>query len=268
MPFQPMVLVGTGGKGRFDPDLKPSRWLAYYWSQGFQMLEINSSYHQMPSRESMKRWKRQCPPGREYVVKMNKDVTHWKGGPLADEDQWRAAVWTFSDAVRHLEESCFVWLHQFPPSFKATHENRLALCRYVGHLHALVPGIAHAVEFRDPGWFTEETYRDLRNLGECLVQVVGPPGIGELGAGVVTGPTIAYLRLHGPGSYSDVQLERIADNCRMWADKCLRKVLVAFNDDTDPAGLISPACEDAKKFMAFVRSEHTMGVLDAVAGSP
>ncbi|GEM_PF-1043051 len=273
------VLVGTSGfffwhwRGRFYPaDLKPSRWLDYYWSQGYQMLEINSTYHQMPSRESMKRWRRQCPPGREYVVKMFRGVTHWKGGPLADEGQWRTAVWKFQDAVRHLEEKCLVWLHQFPPSFKRTVENAARLRAYVGHLHGLVPGIAHAFEFRDPGWYCEDTQRELKLYSEALVQTIGPPGVGDLGAGVITSMTITYLRFHGSlgwftGSYSDARLAAIAENCRYWADQCGRKVIVAFNNDSDPAKLISPACEDAKKFQAMVRAKHTEGVLDAVGGT-
>jgi len=66
-------LIGTGGWAYFRvPGLRPL--VAY--SRLFDFVEVNSTFYQIPNLKTVESWKRQVPPGFEFSVRCNRDVTH------------------------------------------------------------------------------------------------------------------------------------------------------------------------------------------------
>src|ERR1700744_5580211 len=75
-------LVGTCGisdpdwVGNFyPPGLPSSEWLKHY-ARKFNSIEINATFHAIPKREVVRRWKEVTPPDFRFCVKFPKEVTH------------------------------------------------------------------------------------------------------------------------------------------------------------------------------------------------
>jgi uncharacterized protein YecE (DUF72 family) len=66
-------LIGTGGWAYFHvPGLRPL--VAY--SRLFNFVEVNSTFYQVPTLKAVESWRRQVPPGFEFSVRCNRDLTH------------------------------------------------------------------------------------------------------------------------------------------------------------------------------------------------
>ncbi len=116
-------------------------------------------------------------------------------------------------------------LFQLPPNWPLNFE------RLEQFLPALPPKHRYALEFRDPSWYTAETYELLRrhNVALCLHDWHGTPWPMELTA------DFAYIRLHGPsgayqGNYTPGKLRSWAKNIQQWQYK-LAEIFVYFNND-------------------------------------
>lgn len=66
-------LIGTGGWAYFRmPGLRPL--VAY--SRLFDFVEVNSTFYQIPNLKTVETWRRKVPPGFEFSVRCNRDLTH------------------------------------------------------------------------------------------------------------------------------------------------------------------------------------------------
>ena len=154
-----------------------------------------------------------------YALKASRYLTHLKklkepGPPLT----------RFFSRAKLLGPRLGPVLYQLPPHWTRD------LVRLEGFLKALPKRRRHAIEFRDPSWYGEETFALLRRYRTALcLHDMGDSATGPQ----MTGPFV-YLRLHGPqryaGSYPDEILKR-------WAEWCTARlhegipVYVYFNND-------------------------------------
>jgi uncharacterized protein YecE (DUF72 family) len=202
---------------------RPARlWLEHY-ARSFDTVEVNNTFYRLPSRDAVANWERTAPPGFLFTIKMSRYVTHIKR--LTDLGQ---GLQRFYERIEPLLRSPKLGpiLWQLPPSFRRDDERlRDALARFPKTER-------HAVEFRHPSWFVDETYEALREHGVALV-IGDRPEVKPFQTEVfTTGWTL--VRFHygsrgRRGNYSETELQEWAATFRDWRRE--REVLAYFNND-------------------------------------
>jgi uncharacterized protein YecE (DUF72 family) len=135
--------LGTSGfsyatwRGGFYPEkARPAEFLRLY-AEHLPSVELNTTFHGLPSEEQFRRWAEQTPDDFRFAVKMTRSVTHFGRLEL---------VGTFCEQVRALGDRLGPILVQFPPT-RERDDGMLALL--VGSLD---PELEYAFEFRHPSW--------------------------------------------------------------------------------------------------------------------
>jgi uncharacterized protein YecE (DUF72 family) len=159
------VWIGTSGwqyrdwRGTFYPAATPVRaWLETY-AEAFATVESNSAFYRLPERRTFEAWAERTPDDFVMAVKVSRFLTHIKR--LADPDE---PVARFLDRVGGLGPKLGPVLLQLPPGFGPD----------VGRLRATLDcfprDLRVAVEFRHPGWFSDEVRAVLeeRSVALCL----------------------------------------------------------------------------------------------------
>ena len=207
-------------RANFYPAALPApRWLEYYATQ-FDTVEINNSFYRLPEADTFVEWRRRVPRSFVYAVKSSRYLTHMK--KLKEPRQPLAL---FLSRATRLGRRLGPVLYQLPPHWPRNLE------RLENFLRILPKKRMHAIEFRDPTWYVDETFDLLSRYRAalCLHDMAGSPTGRRL-----IGPFV-YLRLHGPqryaGRYSDKALES-------WAEWCAERrregmlVYAYFNNDS------------------------------------
>jgi uncharacterized protein YecE (DUF72 family) len=133
----------------------------------------------------------------------------------------------FLDLFRPLDEYVDFYLIQLPPRYRAWDRYRERLERFATKLSL---GWRLAVEFRDPGWFNEESVGWASNIGFTFVSVDSP----EVIYYCRSGPYI-YLRFHGrSGWYThNYSYNELLEAGRRIAGMGGEAVYAYFNNDHD-----------------------------------
>lgn len=219
--------IGTSGwsydhwRGPFYPeDLPKSEWLRFY-AEHFTSVEINNSFYQLPSADTLAHWRETVPPGFTFAFKANRYITHMK--KLKDPEQ---PLNTLYERTEVLGAKLGPILFQLPPSWRFDGE------RLSHFLDALSSDHRHAFEFRDERWITPEAL-DLLHEHEqafCIYDFGGRLSPKEVTTDFV------YVRLHGPldepyrGSYNVVTLAGWAGAFSSWRRQD-RDVYCYFDND-------------------------------------
>ncbi|MDD5747810.1 MAG: DUF72 domain-containing protein [Actinomycetota bacterium] len=257
------VFVGTAGfsyadwKGNFyEKNTSSSEMLGEY-SKHFPVVEINSTFYNIPRPESILSMARRTPTDFQFTVKANREMTHEIG---KKEDVFERFRRTMRPLADHGKLGCL--LAQFPWSFKSLPEN----FEYLRFLSAELEGFDTVVEFRNDSWESEETFEFLRELGlgYCCVD---EPKLKKLPHGrVEVTSDIGYFRFHGRNyetwwdrdreswerynyKYSDEELESLLPGVVDIARKT-KRVYVVFNNHYK-----GQAPANAKTFEMMLRNE-------------
>lgn len=220
----PKIYIGTGGYS--DTDLlgtlypfgtKHEDFLTVY-SQHYDTLEINSTFHAPLGAKSFAGMIEKLAEPVCFSVKLHQDFSHKR---IANAKQAEA----FLSALSPLQEkgllaNLFV---QFPNQFERTPFNR----RYLAELCQWFVDYPLAVEFRHSSWHIPavfDTFAKKTHLIWCNVDY--PPNIGLPAFHFYSNQRTAYLRLHGRNPnwwrgqsaserhdyrYSDLELQRLAN---------------------------------------------------------
>jgi uncharacterized protein YecE (DUF72 family) len=225
-------------RGVLYPGGLPQRaWLGRYAGL-FDTLEVNATFYRLPTPESVERWRETVPPGFTFAVKGSRYLTHLKRLLDADEGLRR-----FFRPISRFGPKLGPVLWQLPPHMKPDPER---LDRFLGRL----PPGRHAVEFRDPDWYSLETCAVLARHGAALCEhdlvARDPPRL--------TGG-FRYVRFHGTtgryaGRYGAAALRRHARDYLASAARG-EDVFVYFNND-----LGGHAVRDALDLLALVGDER------------
>lgn len=195
---QDRVFVGTCAwsfddwRNVFYPhDLPRNRWLEFY-ARHFHAVEMDSSFHHMPSDQVAGHWSEMAGDGFRFCPKLPKTLSHEK---RLENPAPEIAM------MRHLADElgprfgCA--LLQLPPSFHAGRHEEAAFRTF---LRAWPASIPLAVEFRHESWETPHAARACQNHGVTWVWADTLPLGREKHAGFgflpVTSPRI-YVRLLG-----------------------------------------------------------------------
>ena len=238
------VFVGTSGwqyrdwRGAFYPKQLPQRaWLSYY-SERFQVVEVNSTFYNLPEADVFESWRKSTPDDFVFVLKMSRYLTHMK--KLMEP---REPVRNFLKAAGSLKEKLGPVLVQLPPHWRANPE------RLREALRSFPKDIRIAVEFRDQSWYVDAVREVLseRNAALCLAdrdeKLITPEWrTADWG----------YARLHwGAGGphpcYTDARLRDWAQRIRdLWPKS--NDVYIFFNNDPGAC-----AVNDARRLAEMLR---------------
>jgi uncharacterized protein YecE (DUF72 family) len=224
--FSPSIRVGCSGwqykhwRGDFYPaDLSQTQWLDHY-ARHFDTVEVNNSFYRLPEAATFASWRRRVPRGFLYAVKASRYLTHMK--KLKDPEP---PLDLFFSRATMLGTALGPVLYQLPPRWPVN------LNRFEAFLKALPRRRRHAVEFREPSWYSEPVFVLLEKyrVALCVHDMQGShSGMRAIGPFV-------YARFHGPqkysGRYPDAVLETWAD----WLAERARTgapVFAYFNNDS------------------------------------
>lgn len=189
-----MIYIGTAGfsyqdwKGAFYPEKQDKKFMLEYYSSRFPVVEVNSTWHALPSPKSTLSMARRTAPQFQFIIKAYKGLTHVYRGNRDDFERFLEAIRPMED---HGKLACV--LAQFPWGFKNTEANR----DYLRLFRDLLPSRYMVVEFRNEQWITDETMELLRELGMgfCCVDEPRLKGLVKPHVYLTTG--IGYVRFHG-----------------------------------------------------------------------
>jgi uncharacterized protein YecE (DUF72 family) len=242
------IYIGPAGwsypdwTGPVYPPKKPKGFDALEFMAGyFNLIEINSTFYRMPTRETTRSWVQRVSgnPEFRFTLKAHQDFTHSRGAPAQD------AVEVFKKSVAPILEAdrMVCVLVQYPWSFKNTDANRRRLEKIVAQFRPFPV----AVELRHGGWGRGDAMDALAAAG-ATVCAVDQPAIGDSlpFRAHRTGESGAYIRLHGrnnsewfkPGTnrdlrynylYSGGELAPLASSVAKAAEVA-RQVVVVLNN--------------------------------------
>ena len=139
--------------------LPEAHWLEFY-ANYFTAVELDSTFHAVPSENSVWRWVQMTPTDFRFTCKLPRQITH--ASRLHD---CTAELNSFLRAIEPLGAKLGVILIQLPPSF-APKDGKPALRNFLGQL----PGdFRFAVEFRHAGWHRPQFIRLLEKHRICWV---------------------------------------------------------------------------------------------------
>jgi uncharacterized protein YecE (DUF72 family) len=224
-----MLYLGTMGWSYsfwkiYPEEMKSKRYLNEY-SKRFNSVEINNTFYRIPKRETVKNWTEQVPQDFRFAIKFPQSITHSKD-LLYNHEKMEV----FLNRIKNLDSKKGPLLLQFPPWLKQSNISKLK-----DLFHVLPKDNIYAVEFRHKDWFTEKTYRLLKEHAITIVQVDHPkqPLIEE-----ITG-TFIYLRFEGnrkqvKGDKGFIEVERTS-SLKHWK----KKIKSYLNQDLDVYGYFS-----------------------------
>jgi len=155
----PKLRVGCSGWGYDDwvgpfypPGTQKSEYLKQY-ATAFDLVEIDSSFYNLPSPATVAAWRRAVPDGFLFTAKFPKQITH--DLKLVKVEESVARVYR---SMGELGEKLGVLIVQLPPSIR--YDKHWSTIRaFIGLLN---PKIRHAIEFRNQSWFREDVSDLLR----------------------------------------------------------------------------------------------------------
>jgi uncharacterized protein YecE (DUF72 family) len=189
-----VILLGTSGYsfsdwiGPFYPRGTESRQMLGYYARHFMTVEVNATYYRIPPPATMAAMERKTPPGFEFVVKANQEMTHAR---RLEKDLYDSFLRSL-EPLRAAGKLSGV-LAQFPYAFHRSDEGE----GFLRSLRGRIPGLPLFVEFRHDSWIREDTFRFLEEEGLGYVSVDEPalPGLVPPIARI-TGQS-GYVRFHG-----------------------------------------------------------------------
>jgi len=223
------LFAGTSGfaypswKPEFYPADVPAKRFLEHYARRLNAVEINYTFHRLPSASTLSGWLEATPPGFVFALKAPMRITHVMR--LKDA---AASVELFLKVIDPLRVARRLGpiLFQLPPQLRAD------AALLAAFLPLLPPELRYAFEFRHTGWLTEETYGMLRerNISLCVAESE------KLEVPEVITADFVFYRLRKPG-YTPEDVGAIAARARdlLAAGKDL---YLMFKHEETPAGAL------------------------------
>jgi uncharacterized protein YecE (DUF72 family) len=158
------LYAGTSGfayvtwKPEFYPaDLSSKKYLSYY-AQRLNAVEINYTYHRLPSTSTLEGWVENTPASFTFVLKAHQKLTHIF---RLKKNEFTQTFFKAIDPLRTARRLGAV-LFQLPPNMK------LDLDLLAAFLDDTPPEVRLAFEFRNPSWLVDPVYELLEKRGVAL----------------------------------------------------------------------------------------------------
>ena len=131
----------------YPPGTKEADFLRLYTRQ-FNTIELNVTHYQIPTDDTIVRWREAAAPGFTFCPKVPQAISHERQLVNAQRD-----TDAFGEAVRDLGTHLGTCFLQLPPYFQP--RSLPALDQFLKTFPAQVP---LAVEFRHPDWFAPDAW--------------------------------------------------------------------------------------------------------------
>jgi uncharacterized protein YecE (DUF72 family) len=222
------LFCGTSGYAysTWKPDFYPEKLAAKkflgFYATRLNAVEINYTYHRLPSRSTLEGWISETPENFVLCLKAHMRITHLNRLKRTD---FTPAFFNAIDGLR-VAKRLGVILFQLPPNLQG---DPGLLREFVQDIPA---DIRCAFEFRHKSWFTEETYGILEDKGIalCLAEsekLVVPERL--------TAP-FAYFRLRKPNYTEEDRTLIAAKLSELMAEG--RDTYVFFKHEETPEGAL------------------------------
>lgn len=160
------IYIGCAGwlyedwKRVFYPDgLRTHNYLSYY-SKFFDLVEINSTFYKLPTKETVSNWYERVPETFQFIVKMWQEVTHKLNNPEILSLQTQ-----FFERIEPLKDKIYAILFQFPPWL---HYSQISLDQVNKLVKNCLLGYNYVLEFRHNSWFKESILNQISD-GQSIV---------------------------------------------------------------------------------------------------
>ena len=185
-----------GWSGTFYPrNLKSKDWLRYY-SQIFDITEINSTFYKIPPQEIVRKWNADTPRHFRFTAKFPSVITHEKRLKRINSE-----VFSFLSSLVPIHEKVSALVLQLPPSLSFDE----AKSRLEELFDILPDDFLYPIEGRHESWFSDEALSYLKQNKHCLVwnDVAGINNPMSITANYL------YIRLIGDRSISDSEFGKV-----------------------------------------------------------
>ncbi|MFX1276938.1 MAG: DUF72 domain-containing protein [Promethearchaeota archaeon] len=186
------IHVGCAGwdykdwRGIFYPkNLEKSSYLEYY-SNYFDLLEVNSTFYNLPAEETVINWGQKVPKSFKFTIKVWQDITH----DLFNSNL-SSKISQFFYRLSPLKDKISSFLLQFPPWFKYS-EKHLRQLSYI--INQLPIQYKYVIELRDNSWYDVKILEELINGKKVILGTIYFEGIKEF---YFPNQEIYYIRLIG-----------------------------------------------------------------------
>ncbi len=229
------IYAGTSGwayatwkPGFYPPGVPAKRFLEHYASR-LNSVEVNYTFRALPTASMLAGWLAATPPSFRFSFKAPQRITHFSR--LRDCATLLAGFVAALEPIRTAGRLGPL-LFQLPPNFKA---DPALLANFLAAPALTGPNPPRlAFEFRNPTWFTEETYAILRahNTALCIAENddLATPEI-------QTAATYTCYRLRREGGYTAEEIAAFAEKFTILA--AAREVFVYFKHEDEPTGALN-----------------------------
>lgn len=222
------LYCGTSGfayptwKPAFYPEkLAAKKFLSHYATK-LNAVEINYTFHRLPSASTIEGWLAETPPGFQFVLKAHQRLTHFNR--LA-RSEFTKVFFQAIDTLR-VQKRLGPILFQLPPNLPCDLDKLKDFLADVPEDHPL------AFEFRHKSWFEEPVYDYLasRNIALCLAES------DKLTVPERVTANFVYFRLRKSEYTPEERAEIAAKTKALVADG--KDVYVFFKHEESPAGAL------------------------------
>jgi len=161
------IYIGCAGwlyedwKGVFYPrGLNTEKYLPYY-SKYFNIIEINATFYNLPTKETVTNWNKRVPLDFQFIVKIWQEITHKLNNP--DVDYLLAQ---FFDSLEPLRDKIYAFLFQFPPWMQYTPKH-LDQINYL--IKRSSPEYNYLIELRHNSWFKEDILNQIADGKRIII---------------------------------------------------------------------------------------------------
>jgi uncharacterized protein YecE (DUF72 family) len=183
-------------------------------------VELNAPFYRWPKPATVRRWKRDAPPGFIYTVKVNQLITHEKRMVRTKKE-----VQAYYEIADTLGEKMGCFLFQFPPS------HRYTAARLKSIVAQLDPAQRNVVEFRHRSWWRDSVYRALAEHGISFCAVSAP----RLPETFPPNQRLLYVRFSGKTQWYRHDYSR--EELSAWAERIqgsgAQEAWIYFNNDRE-----------------------------------
>ena len=162
----PTLFIGCAGwlyedwKGTFySYELENHNYLPYY-SKIFNVIEINTTFYSLPTKEVVRNWFERVPLNFKFIVKIWQEITHKLNNPDID-----FLVAQFFEHMAPLRSKIFAYLFQFPPwmQYSPKHFDQIK-----NLLRNSPSDNKYILELRHNSWFKEDVINQISD-GERII---------------------------------------------------------------------------------------------------
>lgn len=155
--------------GPFYPKLLESHNRLGFYTKFFNVIEINTTFYNLPEFSIVQTWSDQVPEDFKFMVKVWQEITHkFKDANIED------SISQFFYRLSPLKDKTLAYLLQFPPWFKYN-EKHFHQLKYL--IRELPNENKYIIELRDNSWFNEDLLHEAIESSTIIVGTTYMPGI-------------------------------------------------------------------------------------------